>query len=411
MRIYFIIGALFFTAIGYQAGAQQVCGSYDYQQTIFHADPFLRSKINEIEAFIKRELPDGTWTNQQRRQHLPLITIPVVVHILYNRPDENVTDQQVAAQLRILNECFRRLQADTVNTPKRFQDIAADCDIEFKLAITDPGKRTTTGIVRKYTPVTKWEADDKMKFSAEAGDDAWDTRSYLNIWVCNLNRSLGYASFPGGPAEKDGVVLSIGGFKYNETIVHETGHWLGLKHLWGDADCGDDMVGDTPAQRTFTSGCPTGVRVSCNNSPAGDMYMNYMDFTSDACTNLFTEGQKERMRRLFEPGGARATLLTSYALLPPLISGAPVGEEIPKWFYANLYPNPASGEVTIDFSYDVRWIGKMLAISNVQGQSIMQVKVNARVMKFDITNLKPGIYFVTGKKEDGTVIKQKLIKM
>lgn len=407
-----LIGALLLSVLGFRAEAQISCNSFEYQQTLLHADPSLRGTIEEIERFIRQSRANATRTDDvQRGEHLPLITIPVVVHILYNKPEENITDQQVASQIRILNECFRRLQADSINTPSRFTEIAADCDIEFKLAISDPGRRTTTGIIRKYTPVTKWEADDKVKFSAETGDDAWDSKRYLNIWVCNLNRTMGYASFPGGPADKDGVVLSNSAFKFNETIVHETGHWLGLHHLWGDANCGDDLVGDTPTQSTFTSGCPTGIRLSCSKEPAGDMYMNYMDFTSDACTNLFTEGQKMRMRSLFDPGGARFSILTSTGLQKPLISGAPIMDEPPRWYYANLYPNPASGEVTIDLSYDIRWIGKMLTLTNVHGQSMMQVRVNTKIMKFDVANLKPGVYFLTGKKEDGTTIKQKLIKM
>src|ERR1043165_4981181 len=95
------------------------------------------------------------------------------------------------------------------------------------------------------------------------------------------------------------------------TAVHEVGHWLGLKHIWGDAACGDDLVEDTPPQGWYTQGCPTGFHSSCNNGVMGDMYMNYMDYTSDACMNLFTAGQKQRMRALFATGGARASLLQS----------------------------------------------------------------------------------------------------
>ena len=114
------------------------------------------------------------------------------------------------------------------------------------------------------------------------------------------------------------------------TAVHEVGHWLGLKHLWGDADCGDDGVADTPKQETYTNGCPSGVRVSCNNAPYGDMYMDYMDFTNDACLVMFTKGQKQKMRALFEPGGARYSILSSNAL------GSPVSEQ--KYLYRILLP-------------------------------------------------------------------------
>jgi hypothetical protein len=410
MRTYFF-WSLFIIGFSLPAMGQLPCSSYDYQQSLLQRNLLSRIDINELENFIQQTLNSDTRVDGNEGQRLPLITIPVVVHVLYNNASQNITDQQVFNQIKILNECFRRRQADTVNTPARFAEMAADCDIEFKLAISDPAKRSTTGILRKYTPVSRWESDDKVKFSAEAGDDAWDSRYYLNIWVCNLNRSMGYASFPAGDPSKDGIVLSTGAFSSNETIVHETGHWLGLKHIWGEEYCGDDLVADTPPQSTFTSGCPTGVRPSCNNGPSGDMYMNYMDITSDACTNLFTQGQKGRMRSLFASGGPRFGLLSSTGLSTPLVSSIPVSEEIPKWYFANIYPNPALGELTIDVSYDIRWVGKVLNISSAQGQMMMQAKINSKIMRLDVSRLKPGIYFITAKKEDGSEIKQKLVKM
>ena len=416
MRNYFFL-ALFITCSCNFISAQQNCASFEYNQTELFVNPVLKVKESEVETFIQQQLKKRPSVLQQRGEHLFLITIPVVVHVLYHQPNENISDEQIFDQLDVLNKCFRRLNADTVNTPDRFKGVAADCDIEFKLAISDPQKRATTGIVRKYTPVEKWTINDDMKFTLKGGDDAWDASNYLNIWVCGLNRTLGYASFPGGPAEKDGIVINYSSFGYNgtsllgKTTVHEAGHWLGLKHTWGDAYCGDDSVDDTPKQGNFTSGCPSGIRISCNNGPDGDMYMNYMDITNEACINLFTEGQKERMRALFDPGGERNSLLSSYALLPPLTNEIPLPEELPAWYYPNLYPNPATSEITLDLSYDIRWIGKVVSITDVQGKTMMKMPINTKVVKINISRLKPGMYFLYAKKEDGVTIKQKLIKM
>lgn len=399
--------------------AQRDCSSHTYLQHELLRDPLIKNDVDRIENFVQSRMTSRSGLGAKPQGAGKVVKIPVVVHILYHRSDENISDENVFNQIRILNESFRRRNADTVNTPLAFREVAADCEIEFQLATSDPQRRITTGIIRKYTPLTLWNADDRMKFSAEAGDDAWDTKNYLNIWVCNLGRAAGYASFPGGPAEKDGIVLAFNvfginkkaGYELGKTAVHETGHWLGLRHIWGDSNCGDDMIDDTPYQSTFTQGCPKVIRTSCNNGPNGDMYMNYMDLTLDACTNLFTEGQKERMWASFESGGGRASILTSYGLAPPLINELPATEEAPKWFAPHLYPNPANGETTLDVAYDTRWIGKTVSVINTQGQIIMTVNIISKSVKIDVSSLRPGLYFISGKKDDGSVIKQKFIKL
>jgi hypothetical protein len=410
MRTGFLFVLLLFI-IGSHINAQQGCTSYEYRQQELLLNPALNAKINEIEAFIQQRKASGI--SSTARENQPLITIPVVIHILYNNAEENVPDVFITSQLDLLNRAFRRQNADSNNTPLRFRSVAADCDIEFKLAISDPQRRPTSGVIRKYTPVKKWEADDKMKYASKGGDDAWDNNKYLNIWVCNLTRVLGYATFPGGEAAKDGVVLQYNIFKWQNTIIHETGHWLNLRHIWGDEYCGDDLVDDTPKQGSYSSGCPSGIRSTCDNGVNGDMYMNYMDVTSGECINLFTEGQKKRMRSLFVAGGARTSLLSSHALLPPTNyeSPVPVPEEKPKVEISSIYPNPATTEITMDFSHDVRWVGRSIMITSLQGLPMIQVNVTSKVMKVNVEKLKTGIYFITGKNEDGTTIKQKLVKI
>jgi hypothetical protein len=173
------------------------------------------------------------------------------------------------------------------------------------------------------------------------------------------------------------------------------------------------MVDDTPKQGSYSSGCPSGIRSTCTNGPDGDMYMNYMDVTSGECTNLFTEGQKKRMRSLFTSGGVRALLLSSHGLLPPTNYETPVPEpeEKPKTFTTTIYPNPAVTEITVDFSNDIRWVGKSVTITSLQGLPMIQVQVNAKMLKINVEKLKPGVYFITGRNEDGTTIKQKLVKI
>jgi hypothetical protein len=391
-----------------QLTAQKNCATISYTQRQLQNN-LLVTGNNTLATF---SLQDAVTPGTEGITAGSVITIPVVVHILYHNPGEKISDALVIKQLETLNKSFRHKNADSVNTPAVFKSLAADCEIEFKLATSDPKKKYTTGIVRRYTPVTSWSFDDKVKFSAEMGDDAWDSKSYLNIWVCSLGDFAGYSSVVGGPENVDGLVLGFSVFGADQkTIVHEAGHWLNLKHLWGDENCGDDGVSDTPKQASYTAGCPTGVRITCGNSPNGDMYSNYMDFTSDECTNLFTLGQKARMKALFATGGFRNSLLSSKGLDAPLIFEIPVPEEDPKWLQPRLYPVPATTQLTLDLSYDVRWVGKSIQISNLQGQSIMIVTITSKMQLIDISRLQPGMYFLAAKKGDGESIKQKFIKL
>jgi hypothetical protein len=415
MRIFFIL----ITAMIITSGslfAQRDCGSTSYLQEQLSTNPLLEGNISRIESFIQQQLNSGL---AQREQGHQVIRIPVVVHVLYHQSNENISDERIHNQILTLNESFRRRNSDTVNTPAIFKSIAADCEIEFQLAISDPQRRSTTGIIRKYTPIAQWQMNDEMKFSNMMGSDAWDPSSYLNIWVCNIKGVAGYSTWPGSDPSKDGLVInykylgnnSISGYEQGKTAVHEAGHWLGLKHIWGDENCGNDFVSDTPKQAFYNLGCPSGTRITCGNGPVGDMYMNYMDFTNDACINLFTLGQKARMRTMFEHGGERGTILSSTGLEEPLIQEMPLPEESPRWLYSRLYPNPASNEITLDVSYDVRWLGKTLLVTNTNGQQLMQVRLVNKIQSIDVSRLRPGVYFLTGKREDGEIIQFKFVKI
>ncbi len=395
------------------------CNTFAYQQEQLRNDPALAERMNAIEAFTKQHISTAE-NNITNRLEGNVIKIPVVVHILYHTPSEKISDAQVQSQIEVLNRCFRRRNADSVKTPLYFKPLAADVEIEFQLAISDSRSRSTTGIIHKYTPISKWTMDDKMKFSANMGDDAWDAKSYLNIWVCNLDKLAGYSSLPGSDVAKDGMVIDFdafaainagSGYDLGKTAVHELGHWLGLKHLWGDANCGDDGVDDTPKQASYTPGCPSTIRITCGNGPNGDMYMNYMDFTSDACINLFTNGQKARMRALFEAGGPRNAILLSKGLDQPLIFESPLPESDPKWLYPQLYPNPASSAITLDLAYDSRWIGKMIQVVNLQGQTVLQVQITSKILQIDINKLQAGLYFLAAKREDGESMKMRFLKL
>ncbi|HET9745525.1 MAG TPA: zinc-dependent metalloprotease, partial [Chitinophagaceae bacterium] len=193
-------------------------------------------------------------------------------------------------------------------------------------------------------------------------------------------------------------------------IVHEVGHWLNLQHLWGEGYCGDDKVDDTPKQSTYTPGCPSGSRVSCSNSLPGDMYMNYMDFTNDVCMNMFTIGQRKRARALFEPGGARQSILSSQGLNIPQTQPAEVPDYYPKWLHVQVYPNPATTELKLFFEYDARWKGRTLQIFDITGRLVMSKIINSGIETIDISRLHPGTYFIDAWKEEEK-LRAKFIKL
>ena len=291
------------------AWSQRTCGSMDVLEAQLEEDPKRAVKMEQIEDHLRDLELSGS------REVNGVVAIPVVVHVLYNTTSENISDAQILSQITVLNDDFRRTNSDADETWSQ----AADSEIEFCMASSDPEGNATNGIVRTATSVSAFGTNDAMKSSSTGGADAWPAGDYLNVWVCDISGGiLGYAQFPGGAASTDGIVIdyqyfgTIGTasapFDLGRTATHEVGHWLNLRHIWGDGNCNaDDFVTDTPSSDGANYGCATG-HVSCQTT---DMIENYMDYSDDGCMNLYTAGQKNRMRALFESGGYRSSLLNS----------------------------------------------------------------------------------------------------
>lgn len=242
----------------------------------------------------------GGGTTEPVVDGLGTVNIPVVVHVIYNTAQENISDQQINSQIAVLNEDFRAANSDASSAPSIFAGLVADSEISFTLA----------GVNRHSSSRAEWGTRDDMKYAYPPTSPS----NTLNIWVCNIGGGiLGYAQFPGGPAATDGVVISpqyFGNTGYvaapydgGRTATHEVGHYLNLRHIWGDGRCNqDDFVADTPSSDAPNYGCPSYPTVNCRTT---DMTMNYMDYVYDDCMYMFSEGQKSRMRTLFASGGPR----------------------------------------------------------------------------------------------------------
>jgi hypothetical protein len=316
------------------SSAQRNCGSMDVLDRQLQENPSMFKNMEEIEKQINeyvKKFPQGTGQRYT-------VTIPTVVHIVYRTTTENITDAQVQTQIDVLNRDFSATNTDLNLVPTLFQPVIGNIEVQFCLATRSPSGQTTTGITRKSTTISSWGTNDNVKRSSQGGVDPWNPAQYLNIWVCNIGGGiLGYAQFPGGPASTDGVVLdyrytgtngtATAPFNKGRTATHEVGHWLNLRHIWGDANCGSDLVSDTPVHNTSNGGCPAYPHYStCSGSPV-EMTMNYMDYTDDACMYMFSQGQKSRMRAVLEGSGSRASLQNSPGCTPvdPNACNAPSG--------------------------------------------------------------------------------------
>lgn len=305
--------------------AQRNCGAMEVLQQEIANDPQRLERLNAIEEHTHAFAAHFD-THGQRA----VITIPTVVHVVWRTATEDVSDALINAQMAQLNADFAKLNSDANTIPSLFAGLAANTEIQFCLAQRDPNGNPTSGIVRRQTTVTSFSTNNAVKFSAQGGSDAWPAGSYLNLWVCNLsNGVLGYAQFPGGSASTDGVVVlfsSVGSlavpgsgppFDHGRTATHEVGHWLNLRHIWGDATCGSDLVSDTPTHNAPNEGCPVYPHPStCSGNPV-EMTMNYMDYTDDNCMTMFSAGQSTRMNAVLAPGGARNSITTSLGCTPP----------------------------------------------------------------------------------------------
>ena len=284
-----------------QPSAIRSCGSMEALQLQMMEDPGLAQRMADIEKFTEeavsgmRLLPDGT------------IEIPVVVNVLYRTTAQNISAAQIQSQIDVLNADFGATNTDYNNTPSVFQGLrSGNTGVRFVL----------DQVIRKSTNKTSWSTNNAMKKASQGGINPTSPTTKLNIWVCNMGGGiLGYAQFPGGSSSTDGVVIDDNAFGNTGTVTapyhkgrtatHEVGHWLNLRHIWGDATCGSDLVSDTPVHNTANYGCPSYPHYStCSGSPV-EMTMNYMDYTDDACMYMFTAGQKTRMLAVFASGGPR----------------------------------------------------------------------------------------------------------
>lgn len=335
-----LLGLWMLTPVFSKAQAPNRCLTTEYEE-LRHARSPRRENTAQFEQWMQEKLAARSKSPNPTLSSTYII--PVVVHVIHNGINDvtNISDAQVLSQIDVLNKDFNRLNADASSTPAEFLPVAGSISIQFVLAKRDPEGRATNGIVRVQGTKQEWLLSDQSEFKSLS---YWPAEDYLNIWVINFgSNDLGYAQFPvsntlagletaSTDRLTDGVVIHymafgssdasptfplLARFDKGRTTTHEVGHFLGLRHIWGDGNScsATDYVDDTPPQPTATSFCPTYPVTVCDGNK---MFMNYMDYTDDRCMNIITSGQAGRAQVVLAESPRRASLLISPGATPPV---------------------------------------------------------------------------------------------
>ena len=407
-----------------QAQVQVIrCSADEYQAALEEANPEMAAQRLTGEIAIQHLIQ-----NNPTYKVGGVVTIPVVFHVIYANAAQNIPDTRIFEQLNVMNQDFGRTNLDAANTRAMFQSVAANTEIQFCLAQRTPQGAATNGILR--VPTT----NSTLPNNPNSISPEWDRTKYLNVYIGNLSGGLlGYANLPPGISGNDHIVVlfssvggpnalgTINGYNLGRTVTHEIGHWLNLQHTFNGGCSGlsgntcmgsGDFVCDTPPISNATSNCPTNNPNTCTETspfPApyiGHMvnqFENYMDYSTDVCMNMFTEGQSTRMNAAITL--YRSSLLTSDGCIPVGLN------EIIDESFITVSPNPSNGIFNIQFLFPVN-TEVTLNIADMKGQEIFSGtydKSMNRTVELDLTGYASGVYQMMVRTKSGYLVKRLVI--
>jgi hypothetical protein len=373
-------------------GAQNLCLTAEKTLERIATNESYRIEMQRLDS-LSMSFKEGRISSESR--DVKQYNIPVVVHVLYEYEENNISPEQIHAQIDALNRDFNWEQSDKDKIPGIWQGIGKESGFRFHLADKDPNGDFTTGITRTKTSIKGIGSTDFYYNKQRGGINPWPLPHYVNIWVCALEGNLlGFSYLPSNSVEpNDGIVIdprafgSIGTaqspYNLGRTLVHEMGHYFGLRHPWGNEEgsCTDsDYMNDTPWQREANFGCKNFPTISCSSEPDGDMFVNFMDYSNDSCSLLFTKDQVNFMQLIIRT--SKVTLLHS-----PAITG--MGEESINSRIA-IYPNPSSGVFQADFFEDN---STPFEVKDALGRTVQSGIIESG-NKIDLTRFDDGMYFL-----------------
>ncbi len=391
--------------LGVNTYAQRSCSTDQKMKAFFEKNPQALARKADLRNFL-------TSKNNVKKSTQIVVTVPVVVHVIYKNPNQNVSDAQIASQIAVLNQDFRKQNSDFSSVvPPVFQPMGADLELAFCMATKKPDGSPTNGIERKSVASS---FDFENDYYESNGMSAWDPTKYLNIWVGELpDGLLGWAYLPDAAGENyDGLAIgyqyfgttgsAVAPFNKGRTATHEIGHYFGLDHPWGDGNCTtDDGCADTPATNDAYYNSPVFPDNShtCVTVPTGAMFMNYMDYVDDANMALFTNDQKTITQNTMI--GPRASLLNSNACAVLAVG------EVEKANSINIFPNPTSHYISIAFPLAAI---DEVEIFNSEGRLVRKAFIKNETDKIDIKDLANGVYYVRTYNDRNFVKSMKFIK-
>ncbi len=427
---YFIL--FFFISISstvFSQAIHQKCASAEIEKRKLESNPNYAKNRMAFMQSISNFIVKNNANNARKSSISELLRIPIVVHVIHNnttntiggRQNPNITDDQIKSQIDVLNEDYRK-KANTLGFNSN--PLGADMNIEFFLAETDPQGNASNGITRNFTSRQSFDpfSDTDQQFLSNIS--YWPSDCYLNIWTTTLaNNYLGFSQFPSAPnfdgldadgdEKVDGVFIDYRYFGRNSsgitskyynkgrTTTHEIGHWFGLIHTWGDEDCGNDYVADTPTTQgpNLTVVCIDKFS-TCTGKSTRNMIENYLDYTIDSCMNIFTKGQLERVNAVLELSPRRKKIVECARQLPE-------SDQLNLQIIPNPVVDQVKGTILLKGKADVK-----VAIFDLRGNEIdNKVFLNKKSFIFSLPlyNLVSGEYLIVVNALGQTTFKRILI--